>query len=78
MTRRLLAKGLISKEALPNNKKESLFRQTPLGRGLYLTHRVIVQQIETSVVQFLQRYEISELRFIRRLLHDILEVSFYK
>src|SRR5260221_9880950 len=31
-TRSLIAEKLIKKEALPNNKKEILFRLTPLGR----------------------------------------------
>lgn len=76
MTQQLLAKGLISKESLPNNKKEILFRLTPAGRELYLTHRVIVQQVEKSIVHFLQKYEPSELLLIRRVLRDILETSF--
>ena len=76
MTRQLLAKELITKESLPNNQKEILFRLTPLGKELYLTHHVIVQQIERNIVQFLKKYESSELLLITRVLHDILETSF--
>ena len=39
ITRRLLAKHLISTESLPQNKKEILFRLTPLGRELFQVHR---------------------------------------
>lgn len=75
-TRRLVAKKLISQEALPNNKKEILFRLTPLGRRLFEAHRAFDQQMEKGFVRFLQKYEPDELRFIIRLLQDITESSF--
>src|SRR5215510_2875693 len=77
-TRRLIAKKLISKEALPNNKKEVLFRTTPLGKELFEAHRAFDQHMEHRFVQFLQRYNEDELRFITRVLKDISETSFFE
>ncbi len=75
-TRRLIAQKLIGKEALPNNRKEVLFRLTPLGRELFHAHRAFDQQMERGFVQFLEKYGADELRFIVRVLQDILETSF--
>lgn len=75
-TRRLIAKKLITQEALPNNKKEILFRLTPLGKELFEAHRAFDQQMEKGFVRFLRKYQPDELRFIARLLQDISEVSF--
>lgn len=76
MTRRLIAKKLVQQEHLPNNKKEVLFRLTPLGRELFDVHRAFDQQMERGFVRFLQRYDSDELRTIVRVLQDSLEVSF--
>jgi DNA-binding MarR family transcriptional regulator len=75
-TRRLVAKKLIVKESLPNNKKEVLFRLTPLGRELFDVHRAFDQQMERGFVRFLQRYEADQLDFIARLLQESIETSF--
>lgn len=75
-TRRLVMKKLITQEALPNNKKEILFRLTPLGKQLFDAHRAFDQQMEKGFVRFLQKYEPGELQFIVRLLQDIAEASF--
>jgi len=75
-TRRLIAKKLIRKESLPNNKKEVLFRLTPLGRKLFDVHRAFDQQMEQGFVRFLQRYEADQLEFIVRLLQESIETSF--
>jgi DNA-binding MarR family transcriptional regulator len=75
-TRRLIAKKLVTQESLPNNKKEVLFRLTPLGRELFLAHRAFDQQMERGFVQFMQRYEPHELSFIVRVLQDALGTSF--
>jgi DNA-binding MarR family transcriptional regulator len=75
-TRRLIAKKLIKQEYLPNNKKEVLFRLTPLGRELFDVHRAFDQQMERGFVQFLQKYDANDLRFLVRVLQDTLEVSF--
>ncbi len=75
-TRRLIAKKLIKKESLPNNKKEVLFRLTPLGRKLFDVHRAFNQQMERGFVQFLQKYDADQLHFIVRVLQDSIETSF--
>jgi DNA-binding MarR family transcriptional regulator len=75
-TRRLIAKKLIAKESLPNNKKEVLFRLTPLGRELFDIHRAFDQQMEQGFVRFLQRYDADQLYFITRMLQDSIETSF--
>ena len=75
-TRRLIAKKLIDKESLPNNKKEVLFRLTPLGSELYHAHRAFDQQMERGFVRFLQRYDADKLRIVTAMLQDVLGISF--
>lgn len=75
-TRRLVAQKLIIKEPLPNNKKEVLFRLTPLGRELFEAHRAFDQQMERGFIHFLNRYSGAELQFIVRLLQDLSATSF--
>jgi DNA-binding MarR family transcriptional regulator len=75
-TRRLIDKKLIKAESLPNNKKEILYRTTPLGKELFQAHRAFDEQMEKDFIQFLQKYDEDELRFIVRVLHDITEASF--
>jgi DNA-binding MarR family transcriptional regulator len=76
VTRRLIAQKLISQESLPNNKKEILFRTTPLGTKLFHAHRAFDKQMEQGAIQFLQRYSDDEKRFMVRVLQDVLETSF--
>jgi DNA-binding MarR family transcriptional regulator len=75
-TRRLIDQQLISTESLPNNKKEVLFRTTPLGKELFLAHQAFNDQMERDVVQCLQRYNADELQLIIRVLQDVAETSF--
>jgi DNA-binding MarR family transcriptional regulator len=75
-TRRLIAKKLIKPESLPNNKKEILYRTTPLGKELFQAHRAFDEQMEKGFVQFLHRYAEDELRFMVRVFRDIAEASF--
>ena len=75
-TRRLIAKKLITSESLPNNKKEILYRTTPLGKELFQAHRAFDEQVEMGFVQFLQKYDEDELRFIMRVLRDATEATF--
>jgi len=75
-TRRLIAKKLIKSESLPNNKKEILYRTTPLGKELFQAHRAFDEQMEKSFVQFLKKYDQEELSFIVRVLRDFTEVTF--
>jgi DNA-binding MarR family transcriptional regulator len=76
ITRRLLAKHLISRESLPHNKKEILFRLTPLGRELFKVHRAFDVQMERGFIHFLQHYSADELQLLVRVLHDATEASF--
>lgn len=76
VTRRLLAQKLITSEALPNNKKEVLFRTTPLGKEVFTAHRAFDEQMERGFVRFLQNYSADEQRFLIRLLQDVVDTSF--
>ncbi len=76
VTRRLIAQNLVSTEFLPNNKKEILFRLTPLGRELADVHRAFDAQMERGIFRFLQRYSADELRLLVRVLQDATEASF--
>ncbi|QBD81112.1 MarR family transcriptional regulator [Ktedonosporobacter rubrisoli] len=76
VTRRLLARNLISQESLPNNRKEILFRLTPLGRELFEVHRAFDEQMERGFKRFLERYSPEELQLLVRVLHDATEASF--
>lgn len=78
VTHRLIAQNLISSETLPNNKKERLFRLTPLGRELFQLHRSFDEQMERGFVQFLQRYTPDELRLLVRVLQEAAETSFLR
>ncbi|HEV8193300.1 MAG TPA: winged helix DNA-binding protein, partial [Ktedonobacterales bacterium] len=76
ITRRLIAQELISTEYLPNNKKEILFRLTPLGRELFKVHRAFDEQMERGFNQFLRRYAAGELRLLVRVLEEATVASF--
>jgi DNA-binding MarR family transcriptional regulator len=76
ITRRLVAKDLITQESLPKNKKEILFRLTPLGKELFEVHRAFDEQMERGFLSFLQHYNADELRLLTRVLHDATEASF--
>lgn len=76
ITRRLLAQELIRTEYLPNNKKEILFRLTPLGRELFEVHRTFDEQMERGFIRFLQRYSDDELRLLIRVLEEAHDASF--
>jgi DNA-binding MarR family transcriptional regulator len=75
-TRRLISKKLIKTEALPNNKKEILYRTTPLGKALFEAHQAFDKQMEKGFIEFLNKYDKAELRFMVRVLRDITEVTF--
>ena len=75
-TRRLIAKKLIKAGPLPNNKKEILYRTTPLGKELFQAHRAFDEQMEKGFIEFLQKYDEEELRLLVRVLHDVAEESF--
>ena len=76
ITRRLISKKLITKESLPNNKKEILFRTTPFGKEIFLAHQAFDQKMEKGFTKFLKKYSSEELDFVVRILKDLVEVKF--
>ena len=76
ITRRLILRQLISTEYLPNNKKEILFRLTPLGRELFEVHRAFDEQMERGFIRFLRHYAASDLRLLIRVLKEATAASF--
>ncbi|OKP74629.1 MarR family transcriptional regulator [Paenibacillus sp. P3E] len=75
VTRRLLEKGIISTEFLPDNKKEVLFRTTALGREVFELHQALHRQMNIGIQLFLERYTEEELSFIIRGLEDTMEAT---
>src|SRR5690349_22925030 len=76
VTRRLISQKLITRESLPNNKKEILFRTTPLGKQVFEAHQAFDQQMEKGFTKFLKKYDPKELDFIARILQDLVKVKF--
>jgi DNA-binding MarR family transcriptional regulator len=74
--RRLIAKKLVKAEPLSNNKKEILYRTTSLGKELFQAHQAFDAQMEKGFIQFLQKYNQDELRFLVRVLQEVAEISF--
>jgi DNA-binding MarR family transcriptional regulator len=72
----LIARKLVSGESLPNNRKEVLFRLTPLGRELFEVHRAFDEQMERGFIQFLRHYTADELRLLVRVLSEAAGASF--
>lgn len=75
-TRRLASMGLINPETLPDNRKEILFRLTPLGREVFLLHREFDAEMQRGFERFLSRYDPDELGLMIRVLADLLDASF--
>ena len=76
VTRRLVTQELVQTESLPNNKKEILFRLTPLGAEVSWVNRAFDQRMRRGFTQFLRRYTLDELHFLARLLGDAATASF--
>ena len=72
---KLIGKKFITKEALPNNKKESIFHITPLGRELFLLHQSLHKRAEVSVKSVLNRYKGLELKLFNQILEDLCKLS---
>ncbi|MBK5503426.1 MULTISPECIES: MarR family transcriptional regulator [unclassified Bacillus (in: firmicutes)] len=75
ITRRLADKQIINFEYIPDNKKEVLFRTTPLGREINRLHQALHEQIDIGVNHFLQRYNDEELQFLINALQETLHTS---
>lgn len=67
---KLILKEFITKESLPNNKKEFFFHITPLGKELFALHQSLHKRMESEINAFLKGYESQELNFINRILED--------
>lgn len=75
ITRRMIGQKLITKESLPDNKKEILFRTTPLGKELFLAHQAFDQKMENGFIKFLEQYEPQELDLVVRILQDFVKAN---
>ncbi|GFZ30835.1 hypothetical protein CSC2_13610 [Clostridium zeae] len=73
--KKLISKKLIIKTPLPNNKKESNFYITPLGKELFELHEALHKQIDSGINSFLKKYDHTELQFLIRFLKDFQEVT---
>lgn len=67
---KLLAKNLIIKNSLPNNKKERFFHLTPLGKELFKLHKDMHKRFEEKMTKLLKRYTENELHLVIRFLED--------
>jgi DNA-binding MarR family transcriptional regulator len=76
VTRRLIARELVQTESLPQNKKEILFRLTPLGAEVFQLNHAFDALMLRGFNQFFQRYTLDELRFLVRILSDATHTSF--
>ena len=76
ITRRMITKKLITRESLPNNKKEILFRTTPLGKQVFEAHQAFDQEMAKSFTKFLKKYDPDELDFVVRILQDLVRAKF--
>ena len=70
---KLISKKFITKESLPNNKKEYLFRITPLGKEFFHLHEVMHKENYIRVNNFLIKYETRDLQFLMQMLMDFID-----
>jgi len=75
ITRRLADKQIINFEYIPDNKKEVLFRTTPLDKEINRLHQALHEQIDIGVNHFLQRYNDDELQFLVNAIQETLHTS---
>lgn len=73
MTRKLLAKGLIEKYTLENNKKEVYFKLTDRGMLLYKEHEKRHKLWEKRDMQFLSRYSKEEIELVMKFMKEFNE-----
>lgn len=73
--KKLTASSLITKVPLPDNRKESVFYLTPLGKELFDLHQTMHQQFDLAFYAFLKQYSTEELSFLTRFLRDFQSVS---
>ena len=73
--KKLTASSLITKVPLSDNRKESVFYLTPLGKELFNLHQTMHQQFDLAFYSFLKQYTIEELSFLTRFLRDFQSVT---
>jgi DNA-binding MarR family transcriptional regulator len=76
ITKKLLARGLITAERLESNKKEIYFTLTPLGREAFEVHERFHQQFydvgSERFRKLLENYSSTELETIHRFLNELM------
>lgn len=75
ITRKLVEKEIIIMETLPDNKKEILFRTTPLGKEICKLHIDLHRQIDSGINHFLQQYTEDELGTTLKVINGVLNTS---
>lgn len=71
IAKKLLEAGWVRKAQLNDNKKEVYFRLTPAGKKLFAAHDDLHKKEEQRMYEFLERYDETELEFIKRLFEDL-------
>jgi DNA-binding MarR family transcriptional regulator len=72
---KLIGKKFITKEGLPNNKKEFIFYITPLGKELFILHQTLHNRTEIGIKSVLDKYKSQELSLFNRILEDFCKLS---
>ncbi len=78
ITRRLSEQGIVQIESLPDNKKEVLFRLTPMGQKVFNLHNELHIHIESNVREFLGRYDLEQMRFLLECMKDTANMSWVR
>jgi Transcriptional regulators len=73
--KKLTASSLITKVPIPDNRKESVFYLTPLGKELFDLHQELHKQFDLAFYSFLRKYSTEELNFLTRFLKDFQDVT---
>lgn len=74
-TRRLVELGFIKAETLPDNKKEVLFQLTSSGQQVFELHQQLHAHIDNNIRNFLDQYDLDQIRFLAMLMKDTLATS---
>ena len=74
IVRRFVADDLVTREALPDNRKEVHLRLTALGAEIQRAHRAMHEEIDRGLTEFLDRYSAEELSVITKVLTDLVRM----
>ncbi len=75
VAKKLIHLDLVTMETLPNNKKEKLYKASPLGQRLATVHRQLHDHFEAQMEAFVGKYSEAEQAVIARFLDDYLATS---